>query len=239
MPLKPLLVLVVCAPLAYPQISSLPPKETLYYTIDWRLFTAGKAKLEFTASPASKPEAQISLHLESVGFVSKLFKVEDDYNSTLNAGLCAQTSYMTAHEAGRERETRITFDGESKKASYLERDRAKNSVLHQQETDIPPCVHDVAGGLYFIRTLNLEPGQTAQVFVDAYDRKELEGTIDSIQAGTGARFSVIPPENATGNFVKVVQRVPVKIKLKDDTNADEKQLLSPGMSVEVKVRVRD
>jgi hypothetical protein len=163
MPLKPLLVLLVCAPLACPQISSLPPKETLYYTIDWRLFTAGKAKLEFTASPPPKSEAQVSLHLESVGFVSKLFKVEDDYNSTLNAGLCAETSYMTAHEASRERETRITFDGESKKASYLERDRAKNIVLHQQETDIPSCVHDMAGGLFFIRTLNLEPGQSAQV----------------------------------------------------------------------------
>lgn len=163
MPLKPLLVLLVCAPLACPQINSLPPKETLYYTIDWRLFTAGKAKLEFTASAAPKPEAQISLHLESAGFVSKLFKVEDDYNSTLNAALCAQTSSMTAHEGNRQRETRITFDGESKKATYLERDRVRNSVLLQQETDIPPCVHDMAGGLFFIRTLNLEPGQTAQV----------------------------------------------------------------------------
>jgi len=163
MPLKPLLVLLVCAPLCYPQTSSLPPKETLYYTIDWRLFTAGKAKLEFTSSPASKPEAQISLHLESAGFVSKLFKVEDDYTSTMNAGLCAQSSHMTAHEGSRQRETRITFDSETKKASYLERDQVKNSVVLQQDTDIPACVHDVAGGLYFIRTLNLEPGQSAQV----------------------------------------------------------------------------
>jgi hypothetical protein len=163
MPLKPLLVLLVCAPLAYPQISSLTPKETLYYSIDWRLFTAGKAKMEFTASPAPKPEGQIRLHLESAGFVSKLFKVEDDYNSTLNAGLCAQTSFMTAHEGSRQRETRIIFDGEAKKASYLERDLAKNSVVLQQETDIPTCVHDMAGGLFFIRTLNLEPGQSAQV----------------------------------------------------------------------------
>jgi len=163
MPLKPLLVLLVCAPLARSQISSLPPKETLYYSIDWRLFTAGKAKLEFTTSPAPKPEAQVKLQLESVGFVSKLFKVEDAYNSVLNAGLCAQTSYMTAHEGSRQRETRITFDAEARKASYLERDQAKNSVVLQQETDIPPCVHDVAGGLFFIRTLNLEPGQTAQV----------------------------------------------------------------------------
>jgi hypothetical protein len=163
MALKPLLVLLVCAPLAYPQISNLPAKETLYYTIDWRLFTAGKAKLEFTAASVPRPEAQIRLHMESVGFVSKLFKVEDDYNSTLNAGLCAQTSHMTAQEGSRQRETRITFDGEARRASYLERDLAKNSVVLQQETDIPPCVHDVVGGLFLIRTLNLELGQTAQV----------------------------------------------------------------------------
>jgi hypothetical protein len=163
MPLKPLLALLICAPSAYPQISSLLPKETLYYSIDWRLFTAGKAKMEFTATPASKPEAQVKLHLESAGFVSKLFKVEDDYNATLNAGLCAQTSFMTAHEGSRQRETRITFDSETKKASYLERDQAKNSVVLQQETEIPACVHDMVGGLFFIRTLNLEPGQSIQV----------------------------------------------------------------------------
>ena len=163
--LKPLLVLLVCAPLARPQINSLPSRETLSYNIEWRLFTAGKAKLEFTATPSAKPEGQLKLRLESVGFVSKLFKVEDDYTSSMNAGLCAQTAFMTSHEGSRQRETRITFDAESKKASYLERDLAKNSVILQQETDIPPCVHDVVGGLMFIRTLNLEPGQSTQVTV--------------------------------------------------------------------------
>jgi len=163
MTLKPLLVLIVCCPVARSQINSLPSQETPYYIIDWRLFTAGKAKVEFTAMPGLKPEAQLKLHLESVGFVSKLFKVEDDYNSILNGALCAQTTFMTSHEGNRQRETRITFDAEARRASYLERDRAKNSVVLQQEIDIPPCVHDVAGGLFFIRTLNLEPGQSAQV----------------------------------------------------------------------------
>jgi hypothetical protein len=170
MPLKPLLALLVCVPLASPQtsslpspVTSLPSKEILEYTIDWRLFTGGKARLEFTASSESKPEAQISLHLESAGFVSKLFKVEDDYTSALTDALCVQTSHLLSHEGSRQRETRITFDSEAKKARYVERDSVKNTVLLQQETDIPACVHDVAGGLFFIRTLNLEPGQTAQV----------------------------------------------------------------------------
>ena len=57
----------------------------------------------------------------------------------------------------------------------------------------------------------------------------LRGHVDSMQAGTGARFSLLPPENATGNYVKVVQRVPVKIVL--DAGQDREHLLRPGMSV--------
>jgi hypothetical protein len=162
-----LLALLVCAPFASPQslpsTNSLPSKETLYYSIDWRLFTAGKAKIEFAALSGSRPGYQVNLRLESAGFVSKLFKVEDDYASTMNAALCAQSAHVTAHEGNRQRETKITFDGEARKASYLERDLVKNSVVLQQEIDIPQCVHDVTGGLFFIRTLNLEPGQSTQV----------------------------------------------------------------------------
>ena len=65
--------------------------------------------------------------------------------------------------------------------------------------------------------------------VDAYGGKQFQGKVDSIAAATGARFSLLPPENATGNFVKVVQRVPVKIVL--DTGQDPENLLRPGMSV--------
>jgi len=60
----------------------------------------------------------------------------------------------------------------------------------------------------------------------------------SVQNGTGARFSLLPPENATGNYVKVVQRVPVKIVLDPGQNDDPAHLLSPGMSVEPKVKVQ-
>jgi membrane fusion protein (multidrug efflux system) len=64
--------------------------------------------------------------------------------------------------------------------------------------------------------------------VDAYER-EYRGRVESIAAATGARFSLLPPENATGNFVKVVQRIPVKIVL--DEGQDPGHLLRPGMSV--------
>jgi len=76
---------------------------------------------------------------------------------------------------------------------------------------------------------NMRAGQNATVDVDAYGGREYKGRVDSIAGATGARFSLLPPENATGNFVKVVQRVPVKIAL--DPGQDPEHLLRPGMSV--------
>jgi membrane fusion protein (multidrug efflux system) len=75
---------------------------------------------------------------------------------------------------------------------------------------------------------DMRPGQAVSVSVDAYDRT-YRGRVDSIAGATGARFSLLPPENATGNYVKVVQRVPVKIVL--DRGQDTEHLLRPGMSV--------
>ncbi len=76
---------------------------------------------------------------------------------------------------------------------------------------------------------NMRPGQRAVIDVDAYGGREFTGRVDSIAGATGARFSLLPPENATGNFVKVVQRVPVKIVL--DPGQNPEHLLRPGMSV--------
>ncbi len=75
----------------------------------------------------------------------------------------------------------------------------------------------------------LKSGQKVEFSVDAYPGKIFQGTVDSIMAGTGAAFSLLPPENATGNYVKVVQRVPVKINI--DKNSDPERLLRVGMSV--------
>ena len=75
----------------------------------------------------------------------------------------------------------------------------------------------------------MRPGQPVEIAIDAYPDREFKGHIDSIQAGTGAHFSLLPPENATGNYVKVVQRVPVKITFDDPDAVD--RFLSLGMSV--------
>ena len=81
----------------------------------------------------------------------------------------------------------------------------------------------------------MRPGQSAEIRVDAYPGHILHGHVNSIQAGSGARFSLLPPENATGNFVKIVQRVPVKIVL--DEPVDGSHVLGPGMSVEPTVLI--
>ncbi len=76
---------------------------------------------------------------------------------------------------------------------------------------------------------DVKPGQAASVQVDALDGRSFRGTVESIGAATGAKFSLLPPENATGNFVKVVQRVPVKIVLAPGQDPDHR--LRPGLSV--------
>jgi membrane fusion protein (multidrug efflux system) len=76
---------------------------------------------------------------------------------------------------------------------------------------------------------HIKPGQKVSFRVDAYPGKNFSGQVDSIMAGTGAAFSLLPPENATGNYVKVVQRIPVKILI--DHTSDPDHLLRVGMSV--------
>jgi membrane fusion protein (multidrug efflux system) len=82
----------------------------------------------------------------------------------------------------------------------------------------------------------VRPGQPATVRVDTFPDRPFKGRVDSISAGTGSRFSLLPPENASGNWVKVVQRVPVKIVL-DDYRANP-HLLRAGMSATVTIDVR-
>lgn len=169
--------------------------ETLDYEIEWRLIPAGSAK--FTWGPTShSPNAasEARLHLESTGLVSRLFRVEDDYTATLGQNFCAENTFLTAREGNRNRETRVVYDGARRKASYVEKDIAKNSSS-THEVDIPACVHDVLGGLMVLRNLRLEPGKTAQLpisdgkkfvqaKVESQQREELKtgiGTVKTIR----------------------------------------------------------
>ncbi|MGO4571536.1 HlyD family secretion protein [Microvirga sp. 2TAF3] len=84
---------------------------------------------------------------------------------------------------------------------------------------------------------SLKPGQKVHIEVDAFPNSDVVGTIESVSPASGAVFSLLPPENATGNFTKIVQRVPVRVSVSDDIA--QKGMLRPGLSVVVKVDTRE
>lgn len=141
----------------------LPSKETLDYDIEWRLGTAGHAKLEWYATtPRIHMGYESKLHLESAGLVSRLYKVNDLYTVELTPTLCAESTVMTTHEGSRNRETRVNFNSGARKATYVERDLNKNTIFSQREIQIPGCVYDVLGGLFALRAIHLEPGHATE-----------------------------------------------------------------------------
>ena len=79
----------------------------------------------------------------------------------------------------------------------------------------------------------MQVGQAARIVVDGYGGVEIKGIVDSLAPASGAAFSLLPPDNATGNFTKIVQRVPVKIDM-----VEMPKPLTPGMMVEVEIDVR-
>jgi membrane fusion protein, multidrug efflux system len=83
---------------------------------------------------------------------------------------------------------------------------------------------------------DIKDGQKVDIRVDAFDKQVVPGTIESFSGATGAKFSLLPPDNATGNFVKVVQRVPVRIRIDGDSSVLRR--LRPGMSVDVTVHTK-
>lgn len=134
--------------------SALPQKLGLRYTVEWRLITAGWARLDYDAQNTAR------VHLESQGLVSKLYRVNDNYLAVLDGAMCTSTVSMQAEEGSRRRETLITFDKERKRIRYLEKDLVKNQVMTDKAMVSGGCVNDIIGGLMRLRTLNLEPGHT-------------------------------------------------------------------------------
>jgi membrane fusion protein (multidrug efflux system) len=82
---------------------------------------------------------------------------------------------------------------------------------------------------------DMQPGQPVEVKLDAFPHHTFIGTIDSLSPASGAQFALLPPDNATGNFTKVVQRVPVKVKFDPRSIQGYEARIVPGMSAEVTV----
>ena len=94
----------------------------------------------------------------------------------------------------------------------------------------------VTGNFKETQLVKMHAGQAAYVEVDAFPGAKVEGELESFSGATGARFSLLPPDNATGNYTKVVQRVPVKVRLK---KLPAGVSLRPGMSVELTIDTRN
>ncbi len=148
---------------------TVPQREELFYRAEWRLVHAGNVRLSW--SPAGENGGwKAHLKLQSAGLVSRLYRVDNEYIALMDAALCATSSTLRAHEGRKQREVLVHFDGASGKASYLERDPARDVVVTTHEIDIPPCVHDVLGGLYRLRAMRVEPGQV--VYLPISDGKK-------------------------------------------------------------------
>lgn len=180
--------LALAAPLLPQQAG--PLGQTLHYGVEWRLIRAGIARYTAAQTPAGLYQGD--LHLESVGLVSKLHRVNDDYRANWGKDFCGTEVVFRSEEGKRKRDTRITFDGKSK-ASYLERDLVKNNIVLAKDLETPACVHDYIAGLAKLRTLKMEPGQSttvpltdgkkfAAVKVDAQEREQVKTPAGSFTA---------------------------------------------------------
>ncbi len=130
--------------------------DKLTYDVEWRLIHAGTVVIE-----AQKTHAD--LHLDSAGMVSSLFKIHDVYSVDYDEPFCASSAVMDSLEGKRHHETKVTYDRSQNRATYLERDVLRDSVMHTASVDIPNCVHEVIGAFLKLRGMSVAPGQSAQI----------------------------------------------------------------------------
>lgn len=180
-----------------------------------------KAALEVARKHSNAAKAQVAL--AEAGIQTARAKVGQAKAAVDQAALDLAHTVVHARVSGRVTNKAV------EPGDYLQ---AGQSVMSLVQPDVW-----VVANFKETQLTHMRPGQPATVEVDAFPDHEFKAHVDSIQRGTGAAFSLLPPENATGNYVKVVQRVPVKIVF-DRTDSEAKLPLSPGMSVVPTVRVR-
>ncbi len=202
---------------------ALPSRETLSYSVEWRLIYAGDARLSLEpVRQDGKTLWQTKLQVQSGGLVSKLFKIEDAYKVMMEEPFCATAANLDAMEGKRHREVKVLYDYSRKKATYVERDLVKNSTIKTAETELPGCVADILTGLYRLRTLKLEPGQSTQAIlsdgkkvvsarVEAQEREEIR-----TKMGT---FNTIRYEPFVFNGVLFARKADLQVWLTDDARA--------------------
>ena len=181
---------------------------------------AATANLEATRSQAKAAEAEVALSEAGVGTAAAA--VQQAQARVRQAELNLSYTEIIAPEDGRVTR-RVVENG-----AYIQPGQPLMAIV--------PRRYWVIANFKETQLTYMRVGQPVEVAVDAYPGRRFKGHIESMQSGAGARFSLFPPENATGNYIKVVQRVPVKILLDDLPEND--LALGPGMSVVPKIRVK-
>ncbi len=205
---------------ADPPTAVFPSQETITYDIEWRLIYAGNAQLKLDPQmSAGKQDWQSKLHLESGGLVSKLYTLEDNYTVQMENQFCATSTDFNSMERNRHHETTVKYDPARRKATYLERDLLRNSTFKTAETEIPGCVSDVIGGLYKLRSLKLDPGQSTQ-FTISDGKKTVSARVEAQQREQlktkGGTFNTIRYEVFVFNGVLYARKAELFVWLSDD-----------------------
>jgi membrane fusion protein (multidrug efflux system) len=181
---------------------------------------AARANLEAARSQAKAAEAEVGL--SEAGVETASATVQQAEARLRQAELNLSYTEVISPEDGRV--TRRVVE----RGAYIQPGQALLAIV--------PRRYWVIANYKETQLTHMRVGQPVEVVVDAYPGRKFKGHVESMQSGAGARFSLFPPENATGNYIKVVQRVPVKILL--DDLPDNDLALGPGMSVVPKVHVK-
>ena len=205
---------------------------------------ASAAAVEAARATADAAEQQVT---QAKG---KLVGAEANYRYAQTAPRQMEISRAKAESAlAQAQRTKAALDQAELNLKYTKVVAPVNGIVSNRTVEVG---QNVAPGQELMKVINLDdiwitanfketqlrdmkPQQRVTIEVDANDRK-YEGRVDSVAGASGARFSLLPPENATGNYVKVVQRIPVKIVLDPGSNKDHQ--LRPGLSVTPKVWIR-
>lgn len=201
-----------------PKNPKFPYPEKLSYQVEWRLITAGSVTVDLTRDGTDKWETD--LHLESAGWVSRLFKVLDNYKALSTAQFCGTSSYLDAEEGKRHTITRLTFENNLHKLDYDERNLIKNTS-EKVQLDIPPCTYEITGALALLRSMDLPPGKWATLPITdgkktAYGKIEAQAK-ETLDVG-GKKYSTIRYEAFLFDNVLYKRRGRLLIWMTDDAD---------------------
>jgi membrane fusion protein (multidrug efflux system) len=185
-------------------------------------YKASSARRE--AARAAVAETEAAIEALTAQLTTQAYKIREAEASAGLAKLDLNRTVVTAPFSGRIAKKNVDV------GKYIQQGQPLMSIVDDSSLWIVANYKET-------QISHMKPGQTVDITIDAYPGTVFKGHVDSFQPGTGAVFSLLPPQNATGNFVKVVQRVPVKILI--DSKPDPAHPLWPGLSVYPSVATSD